>query len=66
MNSTSRRRAAALLEVLGVYLAGLLAMWEARRLLGVSVANPLNNLSVHVTNAELIIASRQMFALLMF
>jgi hypothetical protein len=37
-----------------------------RRLIGISVTNPLNNLSVHTTDAELITASRQMFVLLMF
>lgn len=66
MNSQTRRRAAALLEVLGVSLAGPLVIWGIRRLIGVSVTNPLNNLSVHTTDAELITASRQMFVLLMF
>lgn len=66
MNSQVRRRAAALLEVLGVSLAGPLAIWGLRRLIGVSVTNPLNNLSVHATDADLIAASRQMFVLLMF
>jgi membrane protease YdiL (CAAX protease family) len=66
MNSQTRRRAAALLEVLGVSLAGPLLMWGLRRLIGVSVTNPLDHLSVHTTDAELITASRQMFVLLMF
>jgi membrane protease YdiL (CAAX protease family) len=66
MNSQTRRRAAALLEVLGVSLAGPLLMWGLRRLIGISVTNPLNNLSAHTTDAELITASRQMFVLLMF
>jgi membrane protease YdiL (CAAX protease family) len=66
MNGQTRRRAAALLEVLGVSLAGPLVIWGLRRLIGVSVTNPLNNLSVNTSNAELITASRQMFVLLMF
>jgi membrane protease YdiL (CAAX protease family) len=66
MNSQTRRRAAALLEVLGISLAGPLLMWGLRRLIGVSVTNPLDHLSVHTTDAELITASRQMFVLLMF
>src|SRR5580704_1368582 len=66
MNGQTRRRAAALLEVLGVSLAGPLLMWGLRRLIGVSVTNPLNNLSAHTTDAELVTASRQMFVLLMF
>jgi len=66
MTGQSQRRAAALLEVLGVYLAGPLAMFGVRRLLGLSLPNPLNNLTAHATNAELVTASRQMFVLLMF
>jgi membrane protease YdiL (CAAX protease family) len=66
MNGQTRRRAAALLEVLGLSLAGPLVMWGLRRLIGVSVTNPLNNLTVHTADAELIKASRQMFVLLMF
>jgi membrane protease YdiL (CAAX protease family) len=66
MNGQTRRRAAALLEVLGISLAGPLLMWGLRRLIGVSVTNPLDHLSVHTTDAELITASRQMFVLLMF
>ncbi|HUA84214.1 MAG TPA: CPBP family intramembrane glutamic endopeptidase [Bryobacteraceae bacterium] len=66
MNGQTRRRAAAPLEVLGVNLAGPLVIWGLRRRIGVSVTNPLINLSVHTTDAELITASRQMFVLLMF
>jgi membrane protease YdiL (CAAX protease family) len=66
MNGQTRQRAAALLEVLGVSLAGPLLIWGLRRLMGVSVTNPLNNLNVHTTDAELVTASRQMFVLLMF
>jgi membrane protease YdiL (CAAX protease family) len=60
------RRIAALLEVLGVSVAGPFLMWELRRLLGISLTNPLNSLTTHVTNAELITASRQMLVLLLF
>jgi hypothetical protein len=66
MEGRTRRRAAALMEVLGVSLAGPLLMWELRHLSGISVTNPLDNLSVHTTDAELIRASRQIFALLLF
>lgn len=66
MNGQKRRRAAALLEVLGVSLAGPLLIWGLRRLIGVPVTNPLNNLSVHTADADLITASRQMFVLLVF
>ena len=66
MNGQTRRRVAALLEVLGVSLAGPLVIWGLRRLIGVSITNPFNTLSSHTTDAELITASRQMFVLLMF
>lgn len=59
------RRVAAILEVLGVYLAGQLVTGLLIRLLGGSPPNPLDNLTVHITNAELISATRQMFVLLM-
>jgi hypothetical protein len=54
MNGISWRRAAALLEVRGVYLAGPLAMFTLRRSLGVQITNPLNNLTVHATKGELV------------
>lgn len=66
MNPPSHRKAAALLEVLGVYLCGPVLMLGLRRLLGVSLTNPLNNLTVHASGADLITASRQLFALLLF
>ena len=61
----TRRRTAALLEVLGVYLTGaflndqivkLLVHW---RLL--SPKNPFALLTTHATNADLLVASRQLF-----
>src|SRR5690242_5676361 len=64
MTAESQRRAAALLEVLGVCLAGPVAMVALRRLLGVSLPNPLTNLTAHATNAQLVTASRQLFTLL--
>jgi membrane protease YdiL (CAAX protease family) len=65
----TRRRVAALLEVLGIYLAGaylsdriaqLLVHWHL-----ISDANPFDLLTVHATNAELLVASRQLFVALM-
>jgi hypothetical protein len=65
----SRRRMAALLEVFGVYLTGaflsdqivkLLAHWHL-----ISTKNPLELLTVHATNADLLVASRQLFLALM-
>ena len=64
MTAESQRRAAALLEVLGVCLAGPVAMVGLRRLLGVSLPNPLSNLTAHATNAQLVTASRQLLTLL--
>lgn len=52
------------MEVLGIYFAGPVAMVAIRRLFGVSLPNPLANLTVHASNAELLTASRQLFLLL--
>jgi len=57
---------AAVLEVLGIYLASDLVTAQVVRLSGVSVTNPLQNLSVNATGTELITASRQMFVSEMF
>jgi membrane protease YdiL (CAAX protease family) len=65
MPGTSQRRAAALLEVMGVYLCGPVLMLELRRLLGVSLTNPLNNLTVQTSGVDLVTASRQLFTLLL-
>lgn len=60
-----RRRAAALLEVLGVYLTGaflndlIVQLLEQRR--WISTANPFDLLTTQTTNAELLLASRQLF-----
>ena len=66
MTGQSHRRAAALLEVLGIYLAGPVLMIGIRRLRGVSLTNPLTHLTARATDAELLTASRQLFALLLF
>jgi membrane protease YdiL (CAAX protease family) len=69
MNGLTRRRVAALLEVLGVYLTGRylqdqIGQWLVRRQF-VSPTNPFDLLTVHTTNTELLVASRQMFLGLM-
>ncbi len=65
----TRRRTAALLEVLGVYLAGaflndkivqLLVHWHL-----ISSTNPFDLLTTHTTDAELLVASRQLFLALL-
>ena len=53
----ARQRTAALLEVLGVYLAGQLVTGQLIRVLGVRPTNPLASLSAGVTDAELITAT---------
>src|SRR5215469_12570819 len=65
MSSTSQKRAAALMEVLGVYLAGPILMLGLRRLFGISLPNPLNTLTVNTSDPGLVIASRQLFLLLL-
>jgi membrane protease YdiL (CAAX protease family) len=65
MSSTSQKRAAALMEVLGVYLAGPILMLGLRRLFGISLPNPLNTLTVKTSDPGLVIASRQLFLLLL-
>lgn len=69
MSVKVRKRVAALLEVLGVYLTGsfltarvadLLVRWHL-----VSAQNPFDLLSAHTTNSELLVASQQMFLRLM-
>jgi membrane protease YdiL (CAAX protease family) len=59
------RRTAALFEVLGVYLAGQLVTGQLTRLLRVSPTNPLDSLTVGISDAQLVTAARQMFVLLM-
>jgi membrane protease YdiL (CAAX protease family) len=66
MNIQTQRRAAALMEVLGVYVAGGVVTNQIIRLSGISFTNPLENLTVHITGPELIIASWHLFVLLLF
>lgn len=63
---TQPRRYAALLEVLGIFLVGGLVMSQLVRLSGISVKNPLAELTTHMTGTELITAARQLFILLVF
>lgn len=60
------QRAAALLEVLGIYLAGPVMMMGLRRVLGISLTNPLGHLTAHATGAELVTASHRLLTLLLF
>ena len=66
MNAQQQRRAAAVLEVFGVFLVGGLVSNQLIRFSGVLVENPLANLSLHITGGELIAAARQLFVLLIF
>jgi membrane protease YdiL (CAAX protease family) len=59
------RQAAALLEVLGIYLAGPLVMTLVIRGFGLPISNPLTTLTVGVTDAELLRITWQMFLLLL-
>lgn len=61
----ARGRATAILEVLGVYLAGGLLTMLLARVLAIQLVNPLNTFSADVTDAELIVATWQLFVLLM-
>src|SRR5579884_290170 len=65
----ARRRTAALFEVMGVYLAGPWLSDRVGDLLvhhgWVSGVNPFSLLTVHATNADLLLASRQLFLTLM-
>jgi membrane protease YdiL (CAAX protease family) len=64
MNMQTRRRTAALLEVLGIYLTGAFLSGQIAKLFVhwrlISPANPLEMLTFHTTNAELLVASRQL------
>src|SRR5688500_4711030 len=59
------RRAAALLEVLGIYLAGPLVITLVARALDLRLVNPLATFTVNITDAQLIAGSRDMLVLLM-
>jgi hypothetical protein len=62
--SVQVRRRTALLEVFGVYLTGAFLSDHVERLLVhwrvISPQNPLQLLTVHMTNTELLLASRQL------
>jgi membrane protease YdiL (CAAX protease family) len=61
----ARGRTAAVLEVLGVYLAGQLVTGQLIRWLGVTaLTNPLGNFTADVTDAELLGATHQLVVLL--
>ena len=60
----SRKRIEALLEVLGVYVAGPLVVQLLVRIFGLRLTNPLERFTVGITNAELLTAAHQMFTLL--
>lgn len=59
----ARRRTAALLEVLGIYLAGPLLQDQVVRVLVhwhlISTENPFSLLTRQMSNADLVLASRQ-------
>ena len=60
-----QRRIAAVLEVLGIYLASQFVTAFLIGVLKLNPANPLDKLTPGITNAELIIATRQFLVLLM-
>lgn len=62
---TAVRRAGALLEVAGVFLAGQLVVTLLTRALGLQLTNPLANFSVDISDRELVVASGQIFVLLL-
>jgi len=62
--NAGRRRATALLEVLGVYLVGPLVTAQLVRVLGLRLVNPFDHFTAGISDAGLITASRQMFLLL--
>ena len=62
----SGRRAAALLEVFGVYLAGELLAVVSVRLLGIKATSPLTHFTADISDAELLRATRQMFIATLF
>src|ERR1700733_1248229 len=61
----TRRRTAAIFEVFGIYLAGVFVENKIEHVLIrghlISPANPFDMLTAHTTDAELLVASRQLF-----
>ncbi|HKA01022.1 MAG TPA: hypothetical protein VKE70_31130, partial [Candidatus Solibacter sp.] len=64
MPGTPRERAAALLEVLGVYGGGGFVTDQLVRLFHVPQVNPLAKFTANISNADLLAASKQMLVLL--
>jgi hypothetical protein len=60
----TRPRTAALLEVLGIYLAGQLATMVLLRVLHIELVNPLETFTADITNSQLLTATRQLFVVL--
>src|SRR5436190_16771594 len=58
-------RAAAVLEVLGVYLGGQLVTTLLVRGLNLQIPNPLENFTVSITDAELLVRARNLFVSLL-
>jgi membrane protease YdiL (CAAX protease family) len=69
MSVQTRRRAAALLEVLGIYLTGAFLSDQIVKVLVhwhlISTTNPFDLFTVHASNADLLVASRRLFLALM-
>ena len=64
MSELSRRRAAAILEVFGIYVAAQLVTALLIHFLHLTPSNPLTTLNAQASNADLLIASQQMLVLL--
>ena len=64
MSQRSRRRAAAILEVFGIYVAAQLVTALLIHLLHLTPFNPLTTLNSHASNADLLTAAQQMLVLL--
>src|SRR3954469_23607114 len=59
------RRAAALFEVFGVYVAANLLVGPGLHSLGFRVVNPLESFTADITDAQLLTAARQMLVVLL-
>jgi membrane protease YdiL (CAAX protease family) len=62
---SGRRKAAAILEVLGIYAAGQLAAYLIGLLLGLQLQNPLSNLAATISPADLTQITLQLLTLLL-
>ena len=61
----ARARAAAVLEVFGVYVAGPFVMLLLIRAFGLQITNPFERITADITDAELLTVTREMFWLLL-